>query len=297
MRITFTNPFDAAIRAISVAAEELANAERQVATGRRINVPSDDPAGTVSAIGSHADMLRIDAYSSATDAASSRLAVADSVLSDIVTQLTSAQATALGARGSTVTQAQRTAFSGELLAIRDTLLGDINTQFQGAYLFSGSNVTVAPFAQTVIGISAYQGDQSSTAIDVGPNRTVAGTFDGGQIFQGTDSTHVLDVLTDLASAVSSGDEAAIGNGIDALKRAFDRATIGQAQIGNDLRTLDDGRFHLAADRTVAVSAASRAVDADLVQASARLAQAETAYRAALGAAAALGRVSLMDYLK
>ena len=297
MRILFNTAFEEGTRSIARAAEELAAAERQVSSGRRVGVPSEDPLGTASAIAEHATVDRLDAYGSAAGAASYRLGLADSVLSDIVIQIQAAQTTALSAQGSPKAQAQRDAAANELLAIRDAVLSDADTQFQGTYLFSGSKVTTAPFVKTVGGISAYQGDASPTSIDIAAGRSVQSTFDGGQILQGSDSQHVLDVLTNLAAAVSAGDNTAISTGLDALTRAFDRATKAQAQVGNGLRSLDDNQTQLTATRTQVVTSLSKIEDADLAKASTRLAQAETAYRAALGAMATLGRLSLMDYLK
>ncbi len=297
IRISSSAMFDEGLRGIDAAAEALAAAEREVSSGRRINAPSDDPIGTASAIAARATADRLDAYTAAADAASSRLTVADSVLNDIVTQLSAAQTTALSGRGSTLSQAQRDAVANQLLAIRDALLSDINTQFQGAYLFSGSQAATAPYVRTGVGISAYQGDSSPTVLDVGAGRTVALSFDGSAIFKGSDPQDVLATLTDLAAAVSSGDDAAIGQGTDALKRAFTRATGAQAAIGTNLDSIGDSRSRLAALKTEATARISKIEDADFAEASARLAQADTAYRAALGAFASVGRLSLMDYLK
>lgn len=297
MPIAFTSLFENGTRAIAQAATELAEAQRQLSSGRRIASPSADPVGTAGAISEHATLDRLDAHSGATNAAGYRLGLADTVLSDVIGQLTAAQTTALSARGSTQTQAHRNAAANELLAIRDTLLSDANTEFLGTYLFSGSNVTQAPFVRTGSTISAYLGDAAPTSIDIGEGRTASTTFDGGRIFQGGDSQHVLDALTDLASAVTAGNDTGIAAGVDALVRASDRANAAQQQVGSQLRLIEDQKLDLAAARTSAAGRLSALEDTDLVAASSRLVQAETAYRAALGAMATVGRTSLMDYLK
>ena len=297
MRIVFSSAFDEGTRAMARAAEALTDAQRQLSTGLRSDRISDDPLSAAAAVTEHAELDRLDAYKGAGDAASYRLGLADSVLSDIVTQLTAAQTTALSARGSSATQGQRDAAANELLAIRDALMGDINTQFQGAYLFSGSKATVAPYVVSGGGISAYQGDTDTNAIDIGPGRSVASTFDGGAILQGTDPVHVLDTLTALAAAISSGNQAAIDSGVQAVNRAFDRATTAQARLGNDLRTVDETRALISAGHVSTVSRLSTIEDVDLAQAASRLSQAETAYRATLTAIATIGRISLMDYLR
>lgn len=284
------------MRSVSQAAEALTEAQYQVSSGRRINRLSEDPLGAAAALSEHAAIDRLDAYKGASDLAAYRLELADSVMSDIVSQLTAAQTTALSARGSDRPQSQRDAAANELLAIRDALLGDINTQFQGTYLFSGSNVQVAPYARTGSGISAYQGDTDASAIEIGSSRTVASTFDGSVFMQGGDPAHVLDTLTQLAAAIQAGDEAAVDSGVQALQRAFGRAQDAQARVGNHLKLIDDTRELMAATRVSAVARLSGIEDVDLAQAASRLSQAETAYRAALAAVSTIGRVSLLDYL-
>lgn len=297
MRIVFNSTFENAISTINKAADAWTEAQRQLASGQRMATPSDDPLSAASAINEHAALQRIDAYTSAGDAAAYRLGMADSALSDVVSQLTAAQSSALSARGTNVTQSQRDAASRELLSIRDALMADANTQFQGVYLFSGAKVTTAPFSLSGGTVSAYQGDSTQAQIEVQKGRSVAATFDGAQIFQGSDSQHVLDTLTDLAAAVTAGDDAAIATGVDALKRAFDRATAAQSAVGNDLDVVADSKLRMTTDRTGVIARLSSIEDADPVASAAKTAQAETAYRAALSSVATLGRVSLMDYLK
>src|SRR5215510_514867 len=99
MRISFNTTYDEGTRAINKAAAELAEAQRQLSSGRRVGSPSEDPLGTSTAITEHATVNRVDAYTHAADALNSRLALADTMLSDIITQLTAAQSAALSARG------------------------------------------------------------------------------------------------------------------------------------------------------------------------------------------------------
>src|SRR5262249_56322034 len=110
-------------------------------------------------------------------------------------EVTGGEAAGLSAGGSETPQSTRDTVANELLAIRDALMSDINTQFQGAYLFSGSKVTVAPYSISGGTVSAYQGDTDTNAIDIGSGRSVASTFDGSAILQGTDSTKVLATTT------------------------------------------------------------------------------------------------------
>jgi flagellar hook-associated protein 3 FlgL len=298
MRITFSQGFDDGLRDITRVAEQLADAQRRVSSGKRLTVPSDDPAATVAAIDVHARLASVDVYEQTTDEASSRLAVADSALSDIINQLDSARVAAAASLVSSHTPQQLAALSQEVLGIRDALLADINTRFGNTYLFSGASATTTPYAIQANGtLSAYQGDSSPISVDVSRGREVPVTFDGSQIFQGGAAAHVLDVVTSLAASVASGDTAAIHQGLDDLQAALDRVNLAQTRVGNSQRILDDVRPQLSATRTAARDRLSRVEDANMAEAIADMTRGQTAQQAALGAFATLGRLSLMDYLK
>ena len=49
MRIPFNTAYEEGTRALNRAGETLADAQRQLSSGRRINSPSDDPLGTSTA--------------------------------------------------------------------------------------------------------------------------------------------------------------------------------------------------------------------------------------------------------
>lgn len=296
MRVVYNSIYADGVRAIQNAADSLTEAQRQLASGRRIEKPSDDPLGNSAAILEHNAMARLDAYTSAADAAGYRLSLADSALSDIISQLNAAQTATLSARGTSVTQAHRDSAHNEILAIRHALLGDINTKFQGTYIFSGADVATAPFEQTGSTFTGYQGDSTQTRIEIANGASARLSFDGGAIFQGADTQHILDALGDLATAVQAGDETGIQNGLAAISRAYDRATNAQASIGNELSRVDDARLRTLNDRTGVTARLQSIEDADMAAAAAKLAQADTAYKAAIQSLSMIGRVTLMDYL-
>jgi len=297
MRVIFNGLFRQVADELNRTAGDLAAAQQQVSSGRRITKPSDDPSGASSAVTDHAVLGTLDAYTKTADTATSRLTVVDSALSDIVTKLTAAQTAAASARGSSVSQSQRDAAAASLQGISEALLGDVNAQFHGAYLFSGSRATTAPYTVGAGGvISSYQGNTATPSVDLGQGRSLQIAFDGSAIAQGSDPTDVFTVLTNLITAVRAGDVAGISQGMAGLDRATDRATLAQTQVGTNLNALDDARVRLSTERLTVRAQLSQTEDVNMASAVAHMSQADTAYRAALGAFSKVGRVSLMDYL-
>jgi flagellar hook-associated protein 3 FlgL len=298
MRIAFQTGFRDAIADIQRTSEQMASAQRQVSTGRRLDVPSDDPSATTSAIGERATIGTIDRYVRSADSLTSRLSVVDTVLSEIVSKLTAAQTAAASAIGDTATAEQRTAAVQDLASIRDQLVEDLNTKFGGVFVFAGTASTTKPFTQNPDGtVNAYAGNSSTVSVDIDRAKSVQATFDGQALAQGSDSTDLFTAIEDLRTAILANDTPNIEAGFAAMKRAFDRATGMQAQVGSGEKALEDQKSRLSTERLGVSARLSKFEDANMAEAISAMNRAEIGYRAALGAAATIRRVSLLDYLQ
>jgi flagellar hook-associated protein 3 FlgL len=295
MRVIFDILRDG-LTSINTAASQMDEARLQVSSGRRVLKASDDPLSTQQAIGEHATLGRIDAYRRSADSASARLAATDAVLTSIVDKLTAAIVAGTSARGSEASPDARAAIVQQINGLRDSLVADFNTQFDGSSLFAGTRTDAAAFA-SIAGVWTYQGDSAAAQIQVDHGRLVAVTFDGQAIAQGSDADNIFTVLDALATAVQAGDGDAIGTAITALERGFDRAVQAQGRLGADERSLDDAAIRLGALRTASETRRSKHEDVNMAEAITRMTQAETAYRAALGAVSSAERLSLLDYLR
>jgi flagellar hook-associated protein 3 FlgL len=295
MRVTF-DPVRDGMPSINQAASAFAEAQWQVSSGKRLRAPSDDPAAAQRIVGEHASMAGVDAYQRAADSAASRLTSLDSSLGDIVNQLSTGMTAAASAQGSTATQTVRDAAAATLGGVRDAIAADINASFNGSYLFGGSKSTTKPYDNSS-GSWVYQGDNQSVTNDIDNGRSVTLATSGQAILQGSDATDVLSSIDALITAVQAGtNPAAIQSGMDALKRAFDRATHAQSLVGIDEKMIDDGNQRLQTQQIAAKTLLSSDEDANVAEAMTKMAQAQTTYRAALGAVGAASQVSLMDYI-
>jgi flagellar hook-associated protein 3 FlgL len=295
MRVTF-NAVHSGLEALNESAARFVRAQQQVETGKRVTVASDDPAAALRAVGGHAQIGTIDSYTRSADGGSARLAILDTMLTDIVDKLTEAQSTVASVRGTTAGQNARDAAALRLQGLRDELASDINTKFQGTYLFSGGEVQTQPYAQ-IAGVWTYQGDNTAVSVDIGENRRVSTGLDGEAIFKGSDPADLLTTLDALVVAAQAGDQVALADGMDALGRAFNRATRAQSQVGADQRGVEEELERLSAFRSVTAKVVSKEEDANLAVAISEMTKADEAYRAAIGAIGASQKYSLLDYLR
>ena len=164
------------------------------------------------------------------------------------------------------------------------------------YLFSGGQSLTPPYTAGPP-ISAYQGDANVQSVDVARNRAVQVTFDGDAILQGSAPADVFQTLEALATAVQTGNMAGIDQGLADVGQAFDRVT--NAADADRHRAGPAARGSRPARHAARAADARRSSveDANLAESISAMTQADAAHRAALGALANAGRLSLMDYLK
>lgn len=292
MRVTFNTTYRDGLEGIESAAARLAEWQRQVSSQRRVQYASDDPAAASAIVGERAEMASLDQFKETTDSVDARLHVVDSLLSDMLSNLTAAQTTAAAGRSTILTPDQREALALQLRGLRDNILMDVNGQYRGTFVFSGTASLTAPFAKDASGaVQAYAGNTRTQGLDLDRTRSVEVTLDGGAIM-----ADLFPVMDALATAIEAGDMDQIDAGLDGLEAAFERVTTAQSRVGVALGDLDAHRIRLDTMRRASDQRRSSLEDANLAEAISRMQQAETAYRAALGALGTSGRLSLMDYL-
>ena len=297
MRVTLTSNLRDAQAQLQQIEQQIATRSRELASGRRLNALSDDPSASAGAVVERGELSRIDSYARAADSVDARLSVTDSLLSDVILQITAAQTVTAGARGSTVTATQRNALATQLEGIRDTILADVNTQIHGVYLFAGAASTTQPYVKSGGVVSAYQGDATDVLVDVGRNTAIKMSMNGDTLIRGTDPNDLFAELELLITAVRAGDTVGIDAGFQSLNRAFSRATTAQTRLGNDLRLLGDQRLQLGSRRVDSVKRLSKHEDTNFVESITALQAAETAYQAAVRAISLRLPLSLMDFVR
>jgi flagellar hook-associated protein 3 FlgL len=297
MRVTTQGTYLTNAANLERTAEQLAKWQQQVASGLRVQKPSDDPSAAAAGLREREQIAQQDQYESSADSATARLAVIDTVLSSIIDRLTEAKTTILSARGTTATPERRAAASDELRSLRDALAAAFNTSFQGTYLFGGSSGTTPPYTELPDGsIAANAIDQTPISVDIDRNIAVQITYGAAGVAQGSDPASVFQHLDSAIAAALAGNDAALQAAADGIEAAFDRATSTQSHVGASIRAVEVQHGRIGQLRRASEARITDLEGANLAEAISRMNQSDAAYRAALGAVANTSKTSLMDYL-
>jgi flagellar hook-associated protein 3 FlgL len=145
MRVTDRQQADALITAIRGLRGNIFDRNEQIASGKRVNRPSDDPAAA-ERINQFRNVLRTTERRLATvNEGVGRLNLSDSVLETAGNTLQRAKELAIQMRNDTNTAVERLNAAQEVQQMILGLAGIANTQLNGRFLFAGSQTQTEPF--------------------------------------------------------------------------------------------------------------------------------------------------------
>jgi len=270
----------------------------QIATGRRVNVPSDDPTAAAEDVQNQSLQAQTDQYLQNTSSLDGLLQTADSTLSSVVTSLN--QAISLGVQGGngTLSTAQMQSIASQVQGIQSQVLQLANTSYQGNYIFAGTATTTTPFtldATQPDGV-VYNGNTNTNTVEIAQGRSIQINLPGSQIFQNS-SGDVFGALQQLTTALQNGDKTGVQNATTQLSSALNTLSEQRVFYGNAVSELNSNQSSLQTEQVNLQTQENNLVGANLAQASTNLSQAQLTHDAALAALAKVLPVSLLDYLK
>jgi flagellar hook-associated protein 3 FlgL len=266
----------------------------ELASGSRINQPSDDPAGAAQMIQNRDQSSQADTFLRSITGVTGLLQTADSTLASVVTALE--RAISLGVEGAngTLSTSDRADVAAELQGIQQQVLSLANTSYQGEFIFAGT-AAVQPFATaaTASGV-LYQGNAGTNTVQVGAQYSLQINQPGSQVFSAS-GADVFQSIADLISSLQSN--TGIGSAVSEVRAAFDHITSQRVFYGNAVNQLNTQQSYLNSEKLSLSTAADSISGADVAATAATLTQAEVAMNAELAGMSRISQTSLFDYLK
>lgn len=183
----------------------LSDLQLKIATGKRINVPSDDPIGAAQIVRLTETIRTNEQFIRNADRAKSRLVLEESVLASVEIALQRMRELALQASNSPLSNLDRQAIAIEVRQRLDELLSLANSRDANQkFLFAGSQVNTQPVTQTSGGF-VYNGDQGQRSIQISSNLQVKDGDSGSVVFfdniTGNGTFNVQDNLANTGSGI------------------------------------------------------------------------------------------------
>jgi flagellar hook-associated protein 3 FlgL len=211
VRISTLQMYRQSVQSMQAQQSELHRTEAQLASGKRINKPSDDPTGAAKILDLNSTIGVIDQFSRNIGGAESSLAFEENVIAGVNNSLQRVRELAIQGNNATNSDSDRQLIAQEIYQKLDELTSLANSRDgRGHYIFGGFSVDSPPYAD-ISGSIVYQGDQGQRFVQIGEGTQTAVGDSGESVF----------------SRVSSGDGtieivAATGNNGSAIVGAYSR---------------------------------------------------------------------------
>lgn len=275
--------------------------ESELASGKSIQQPSDNPYGASRAIELQSAVDGLSSYASSAQDGISWTQTASSALSSINDIGQRVRELVVQAANGVNNQTDREAIAEEVDQLTESVKSDANTQYAGQYVFSGTLTATAPYATGPA--DEYQGNGEAITRAIAPGTTLKINTNISSVLgsgQGAGDGKLLDTLRTISQNLRGGTPADLQalSGVDLknLSVNLDSLNTLQASAGAIGAQLQSAASRIQDLQITTAQALSNTQDADLAKVSIAYSNEQAAYNAALRAGASIVQTSLLEFL-
>lgn len=284
------------IRNLSNNLSRMDNSQNQLATGRRINRPSDDPVGISYSMRYRSELSANKQYEENVDSSISWLEQADTT-ADLIGSVYQRvrELNVQGANGSNP-QSARDAIALEVAELKSHLVTLGNSQFNGKYIFGGQMTNIEPYSKDYP--EGNSPDEGLINIEIGVGVKIPVSVSGSRVFgAATDSDNAFRLLSDLEAALKNGDDQGIQSAMGRLDTRIDKFLEVRADIGAKVNRIELAKERLGDININVKQLQTKVEDADIAALITSLKTDEAVYQASLSVGSRIIQPSLLDYLR
>ncbi len=293
MRISTSYRYDSLQGAVSLTESRFIEAQMRISSGKKLNVPSDNPSGAAFSVSARNIRSSLDQFGKNITSAKGTLSYTDTVLNDLSNTLNRVNTLAIqGANNSTTTEA-RAGIKLEVTELQKKLVLLANSQGpDGQYLFAGRSTKTKPYDVTNNAL-VFNGDNETLSAETAPGSTTALNTPGSPDF-----AKIFDQLETFKSYLTGGNSNNISvNTLKDLQASIDSVNNTRGTVGSRLQTLADIQTQQTRRSDDLTNTISDVEDVDMAEAITEYQKAQTAYQAALQVTSQGLKLSLMDYIQ
>jgi flagellar hook-associated protein 3 FlgL len=200
--------------------QKMAQLQKELITGARINDASDDPSGATRSLNLRGQVRNIEQYQRNIQEGQGYLNITDSTLGEVIDTLMSAKSTAIQGANDTLTDRDRKILANTVDNVLEHVLHLSSTQFRGRYIFGGTQTLLRPYVETrdangkisTIENGLTEGRPLSDATTAVGTLLSLGAPPSGTVTIG-DQTVAIDLATDSLTDIKAKIDAAAPTGV------------------------------------------------------------------------------------
>jgi flagellar hook-associated protein 3 FlgL len=231
LRVTTQHQFNTSIDNMQRSNVSLDKLQQQIANGKRIQQPSDDPVAAAQVVKLERELAQYDKFDINIKVTDRRLTLQESIMDSMRNSLNRVNELVIRGSTGTLTDSDRASIAVSLNTEAEFMASLMNTQdSQGEYIFAGSKGNTKPYVQQADGSFGYQGDDGQRSIQVSSELYIPSNDSGEYLFEAVSS----DLQTSIKGAFTTTGDAAVVSNVafedQAAQDMFSAATKGLGDI-------------------------------------------------------------------
>ncbi|MDD2401998.1 MAG: flagellar hook-associated protein FlgL [Clostridia bacterium] len=269
--------------------------QNQLATGKRISKPSEDPTGIVESLRLASRLRQNRQFQENTKDGISWLSTTDGALGSVTSALQRVYELTVQGSNGTLAPEDRKAVKEEVMQIIDEVGNIANTVQGDRYIFGGTNTTEKPYDGVDIdGAVVWKHNEKKIVYEVGVGVEIPINITAKEAFVDAD---LFGTLQEIATNLESGDTTALSSDIEKINQAMDQILSCRAKAGAGVNRLEMTKERLA-EQEINYSTVQAEVDGvDPALVIMQLKNQENIYQASLAVGAKVIMPSLVDFLR
>lgn len=294
MRITnktLTNNF---INNLNKNAAQLSKLQNQLASGKQIEKPSDDPIGVAKIMNLTRDIDRREQYNKNMDDAIGWNNMTDTAMENIGNSLQRLREITVQVANDTYSGGDRQQLLEEADQLIQQIAQDGNTMYDGRYIFAGNKIKTPPFELSG-GELVYNGDEGEMMVEVSPSLNVKINTTGKDFDNGA---KLSDTLKSLKEALSTGDGDKFSNEVlGDIDESIEGILNQRAKVGARTSRFQSIKEKSDAETLNMQEILSKTEDIDVAEKMMEFMTMQSIYQATLSTGAKVIQPTLLDYLR
>jgi len=275
----------------------------QLASGKKISLPSDDPIVASKALKLRTDVAEINQYKRNTDDAMAWMDITESTLNHMTDLIHRAKELTNQAANGTNTDEDVFKIREEMVELKSQLISLGNATYAGRYIFSGYK-TDKPLLNDdgTFNINVDNSEQIKFEIGIGDNINI--NVPGSDLFNRTitgatagSKSEFVDTFDKIISALEADDKDQLSSLLGDLDDELNNLLRVRASLGARMNRVELTAGRLEDDNINFTRLMSKNEDVDIAEAIMNLQNEENVYRASLATGARVIQPSLLDFLK
>jgi flagellar hook-associated protein 3 FlgL len=296
MRITQSMLSSDSLRNLSESYRRMGKYEDQLATGKKINKPSDDPVVAMKGMYYRSNLTEVEQYKRNLSELYLWMDNSEAGIDQANSALQRVRELTIQGQNDTNSPDDRKAIAREIDQLKQSLVATANTQVGSRYIFHGTDVMKPTVPQeNPIKVAANLDDAEINNYQVEVSRGVfmKANVNPANVF----NQEMFDTVQNIQDQLESADPKQLDNLLNDLDKVMNTLSAERSDLGARYNRLETVENRLGQQEVLAARVLSDNEDADIERVITDLKSQESVHRAALSVGARIIQPTLMDFLR